>query len=94
MLLETFSRSPLSSIFNAMIPLCEPASAQKTGLVHNVWYLVVQCDIVLEFLCSVFINVVIIWLAIICLVVTKYIHCNFVLDGHSHEIDIFYAGKY
>ena len=25
-----------------MIPLCEPASAQKTGLEHNVWYLVVQ----------------------------------------------------
>ncbi len=40
------SRSPLSSILNAMIPLCEPASAQKTGLVHNVWYLVVQCDYV------------------------------------------------
>ncbi len=37
-------RSPLSSILNAMIPLCEPASAQKTGLEHNVWYLVVQGD--------------------------------------------------
>ncbi len=41
-LLEMFSRSPLSSILNAMIPLCEPASAQKIGLEHNVWYLVVQ----------------------------------------------------
>ncbi len=28
-----------------MIPLCEPASAQKTGLEHNVWYMVVQGDL-------------------------------------------------
>ena len=42
---QMFSRSPLSSILNAMIPLCEPASAQKTVLEHNVWYLVVQGDI-------------------------------------------------
>ncbi len=41
-LLEMFSRSPLSSVLNATIPLWEPASAQKTGLEHNVWYLVVQ----------------------------------------------------
>ena len=34
-----------SVILNAMIPLCEPASAQKTGLEHNVWYLVVQGDV-------------------------------------------------
>ncbi len=44
-LLEMFSNSPLSSILNAMIPLCEPASAHKTGLEHNVWYLVVQGDV-------------------------------------------------
>ncbi len=42
--LSTAEISTLSSILNAMIPLCEPASAQKTGLEHNVWYLVVQGD--------------------------------------------------
>ena len=41
-LCSMFSRSPFSSILNATIPLCEPASAQKTGLEHKVWYLVVQ----------------------------------------------------
>ena len=43
-LLVMFSIPPLSYILNSMIWLCEPASAQKTGLEHNIFLLVVQCD--------------------------------------------------
>ena len=45
---ELFSTPPISFysfILNSMVLLCEPASAQKTGLLHNVLLLVVQsCD--------------------------------------------------